>query len=155
MIEGLLRIPLRTHEDERGWLCELRRDSALPKPMVQTNLVFSKAGVIRGLHYHERGQDDLFLCIRGTARVVVLDRESGEAFTEDIGDENPVAIYVPGHNAHGYEALTDVLFCYHVTAEYDPSDPDEHTLPWNDPRVAGLWSTRTPILSPRDAAAGS
>jgi len=155
VIEGLLRIPLRTHEDERGWLCELRRDSALPKPMVQTNLVFSKAGVIRGLHYHERGQDDLFLCIRGTARVVVLDRESGEAFTEDIGDENPVAIYVPGHNAHGYEALTDVLFCYHVTAEYDPSDPDEHTLPWNDPRVAGLWSTRTPILSPRDAAAGS
>ena len=41
------------------------------------------------------------------ARVVVLDRESGETFTEDIGDENPVAIYVPGIHAHGYEALTD------------------------------------------------
>ena len=40
-------------------------------------------------------------------RVVVLDLESGETFTEDIGDENPVAIYVPGRCAHGFEALTD------------------------------------------------
>jgi dTDP-4-dehydrorhamnose 3,5-epimerase len=155
VIEGLRRIPLVRHEDERGWFCELRRDSALPKPMRQTNLSFSRAGVIRGLHYHERGQDDLFACVRGTARVVVLDRSTGEHFTEDIGESNPVAIYIPGSNAHGFEALTDILFCYHVTTEFDPSDPDEHTVPWNDPRVASLWSTTTPILSARDAAVES
>jgi dTDP-4-dehydrorhamnose 3,5-epimerase len=155
VIEGLLRIPLRLHEDERGWFCELRRDSALPKPMAQTNVSFSRAGVVRGLHYHERGQDDLFACLRGTARVVVLDLETGEHFTEDIGEENPVAIYVPGRCAHGFEALTDILFCYHVTVEYDPRDPDEHTVPWNDPRVAHLWSSSTPILSARDAVAES
>jgi dTDP-4-dehydrorhamnose 3,5-epimerase len=153
MIEGLLRIPLVLVEDERGWFCELRRDSVLPKAMVQTNLSFSRAGVVRGLHYHERGQDDLFACLRGTARVVVLDRETGETFTEDIGEENRVAIYIPGRHAHGFEALTDVLFCYHVSAEYDPANPDEHTIPWNDPRVAHLWSTSTPILSARDSAA--
>ena len=151
MIEGLVRIPLRLHEDERGWFCELRRDSVLPKPMRQTNVSFSKAGVVRGLHFHERGQDDLFACLRGTARVVVLDLETGETFTEDIGEENPVAIYVPGRCAHGFEALTDILFCYHVTVEYDPRDPDEHTVPWNDPRVAHLWSSSTPILAARDA----
>jgi dTDP-4-dehydrorhamnose 3,5-epimerase len=155
VIEGLRRIPLVQHEDERGWFCELRRDSALPKPMRQTNLSFSRAGVIRGLHYHERGQDDLFACVRGTARVVVLDRSTGEHFTEDIGESNPVAIYIPGSNAHGFEALTDILFCYHVTTEFDPGDPDEHTVPWNDPRVASLWSTTTPILSARDAAVES
>jgi dTDP-4-dehydrorhamnose 3,5-epimerase len=151
-VDGILRIPLRRYEDERGWFCELRRDSALPRPTVQTNLSFSRKGVIRGLHYHERGQDDLFTCLQGTARVVVLDRATGATFTEDIGDDNPVAIYVPGHNAHGFEALTDLLFCYHVTEEYDPDDPDEHGIPWDDDRVAHLWSTRTPILSPRDAA---
>jgi dTDP-4-dehydrorhamnose 3,5-epimerase len=155
VIEGLRRIPLVQHEDERGWFCELRRDSVLPKPMRQTNLSFSHAGVVRGLHYHERGQDDLFACLRGTARVVVLDRTTGEHFTEDIGESNPVAIYIPGTNAHGFEALTDILFCYHVTTEFDPSDPDEHTVPWNDPRVASLWSTTTPILSARDAAVES
>jgi dTDP-4-dehydrorhamnose 3,5-epimerase len=151
-VDGVLRIPLRRVEDERGWFCELRRDSTLPRPMVQTNLSFSQAGVIRGLHYHERGQDDLFACLSGTARVVVFDRESGASFVEDIGDENPVAIYVPGRHAHGFEALTDILFCYHVTEEYDPADPDEQGIAWNDPRVAHLWSTSTPTLSARDAA---
>jgi dTDP-4-dehydrorhamnose 3,5-epimerase-like enzyme len=155
VIEGILRVPIPKHEDERGWFSELRRDSGLPQPMRQTNIVFSKAGVIRALHYHARGQSDLFACLSGTARVVVLDRESGETFTEDIGDDNPVAIYIPGHHAHGYEALTDTLFCYHVTAEYDPADPDELNVPWNDPRVAHLWSTSTPILSARDAGAAS
>jgi dTDP-4-dehydrorhamnose 3,5-epimerase-like enzyme len=152
-MDGLIRVPLSTHEDERGWFCELRRDSRLPKAMVQTNLVFSHAGVVRGLHYHERGQDDLFACLRGNARAVVLDRETGETYTEDIGEENPVALYIPGHHAHGYEALTDILFCYHVTAEYDPADPDEHGICWADPRVRHLWRTDTPIVSPRDAAA--
>ncbi len=153
MIEGLLRIPLQRFEDERGWFAELMRAGRLPKQVRQSNLVFSRQGVVRGLHFHERGQDDLFACVRGMVRVVVLDRESGETFTEDIGDDNPVAIYIPGTKAHGYEALTDCLFLYHVTEEYDPADPDEQGVCWADPRVKHLWSTDAPILSPRDLAA--
>ena len=149
------RFPLRRHADERGWFSELARVSELPKPFRQANLSWSKRGVIRGLHYHERGQDDLFVCLQGMVRVVVLDRETGEVETEDIGDENPMAIYVPGRNAHGYEALTDALFCYLVTEEFDPNDPDEQNVPWNDPRVVHLWSTKSPILSARDTAAAS
>jgi dTDP-4-dehydrorhamnose 3,5-epimerase len=151
MIEGVELIPLRVWEDERGWLYELRRDSALPAPTRQTNISFSHAGVIRGLHYHERGQSDLFACLSGMARVVVLDRETGETMSVDIGDDNPVVVWVPGQLAHGFEALTDVLFCYHVTEEYDPADPDEHGLPWDDPRVVDLWQTKEPILSRRDS----
>jgi dTDP-4-dehydrorhamnose 3,5-epimerase len=142
---------LRRFEDERGWFSELRRDSLLPRPTVQTNVSLSRRGVIRGLHYHERGQSDLFACLSGMARVVVLDRETGETMSVDIGDDNPVAVWVPGQLAHGFEALTDVLFCYHVTEEYDPADPDEHGLPWDDPRVVDLWQTKEPILSRRDS----
>jgi len=145
-------IPLRRWEDERGWLSELARTSAFPKPIRQTNVSFSRQGTIRGLHYHERGQDDLFVCLQGRARVVALNRDTGESFSEDIGDGNYAAVYVPGNLAHGFEALTDVLMLYHVTEEYDPSDPDEHGLPWNDPRVVDLWSTKSPILSKRDQA---
>jgi dTDP-4-dehydrorhamnose 3,5-epimerase len=153
LLHGLQRFPLRRFEDERGWLVELRRESVLPRPTMQTNLSFSRQGVIRGLHFHERGQDDLFVCVQGTARVVVLDRGSGKTYTEDIGEDNPVALYIPGRHAHGFEALTDVLFLYHVTEEYDPADPDEHEIPWDDPRVKHLWSTTSPILSERDLAA--
>jgi dTDP-4-dehydrorhamnose 3,5-epimerase len=155
VIEGVEVLPLRRREDERGWFAELRRESALPAQTRQTNISFSRAGVIRGLHYHERGQDDLFACLQGTARVVVLDRKTGEVFTLDIGDDNPVAVWIPGRHAHGFEALTDLLFCYHVTEEYDPADPDEHAVPWDDPRVKHLWSTQSPILSSRDKSAGS
>jgi dTDP-4-dehydrorhamnose 3,5-epimerase len=146
------RFPLTRHEDERGWFAELMRASALPNPVRQANLSRSRKGVIRGLHYHLRGQDDLFVCLAGMVRVVVLDRSSGEVFTEDIGDDNPVAIYVPGVHAHGYEALTDCLFAYLVTEEYDAANPDENGVPWDDERIRHLWSTTSPLLSKRDAS---
>ena len=155
MIDGVEVYPLRPHEDERGWFMELMRSSNLPKPVKQSNLVFSRQGVIRGLHYHERGQSDLFACLSGMVRIVVLDRETGETLTLDIGDDNPVTVFVPGIHAHGYEALTDSLFLYHVTEEYDPADPDEREIAWDDSRVKHLWSTKSPILSSRDEAAAS
>jgi dTDP-4-dehydrorhamnose 3,5-epimerase len=152
VLRGIELVPLRYFADERGWFIEARRESWLAARTVQTNVSFSRKGVIRGMHYHERGQDDLFVCLTGSARVVVLDRASGDAFTIDIGEDNPVAVHIPGHYAHGFEALTDVLFCYHVTAEYDPAHPDELEIRWDDPRVKHLWSTETPILSARDAS---
>ena len=155
MIEGVEMFPLRQREDERGWFMELMRLSLLPQPVRQSNLVFSRKGVIRAMHYHERGQSDLFACVSGMVRVVVLDRTSGETFTVDIGDDNPFTVFIPGTHAHGYEALTDCLFLYHVTEEYDQADPDEHEIPWDDPRVKHLWSTQSPILSSRDEAAAS
>jgi dTDP-4-dehydrorhamnose 3,5-epimerase-like enzyme len=39
---------------------------------------------------------------------------------------------------------------YLVSEEYDPADPDENGIPWNDSRVVDIWSTRSPILSERD-----
>jgi dTDP-4-dehydrorhamnose 3,5-epimerase len=155
VIEGVEVIPLRRFDDSRGWFMEVRRESWLPKRSRQTNIAFTRRGVVKGLHYHERGQDDLFVCLQGTARVVLLDVDSGETFTVDIGERNPAAVYVPGRLAHGYEALTDVLFCYETTEEYDADDPDEHGIAWNDPRVRHLWSTQSPILSDRDAASAS
>lgn len=152
MIDGVRTIPLSLHEDERGWFAELIRASDLPKPIKQANLSRSRAGVVRGLHYHERGQDDVFVCLSGMVRIVILDRTTGETFTEDVGDDNRVAVYVPGIHAHGYEALTDCLFMYLVTEEYDAANPDEHSLAWDDERVRHLWSTSSPILSARDAS---
>lgn len=160
-IDGALLVPLRRHEDARGWFLEARRESWFRelggKPSAQTNIVWSRRGVIRGLHFHELGQDDLFFCALGMVRVVLFDRRPGSptegvAWSVDIGEDNPAAVYVPGRTAHGYEALTDCLFCYHVTHEYNPDD--ENTFPWDDDRVRHLWSTDRPILSDRDVAAG-
>ena len=154
-MNGVLVLPLRRFEDPRGWFMELRRESLLPDRTLQTNVSFSRAGTVRGLHFHQRGQSDLFVCIQGMIRVVALDRASGETFSVDVGDDNPAAVWVPGHHAHGFEALTDALVLYHVTREYDAADPDEHGIPWDDERVRHLWSTSSPILSDRDRVASS
>jgi dTDP-4-dehydrorhamnose 3,5-epimerase len=158
-IEGVRVVSIPRHADERGWFLESCRESwyeALGgKGSRQANLVWSRRGVIRGLHFHEHGQDDLFLCALGMVRVVLFDRREGSptrgaSWSRDIGEDASEAIYVPGRVAHGYEALTDCLFCYHVTHEYDVADPDEHGFRWDDDRVRHLWSTSTPILSARD-----
>ena len=44
------RVELRRFEDERGWFAEIARASQLPKPIRQTNLVWSRRGTIRELH---------------------------------------------------------------------------------------------------------
>ena len=154
-MNGVLVLPLRRFDDPRGWFMELRRESLLPDRTLQTNVSFSRAGTVRGLHFHERGQSDLFVCVQGMIRVVALDQDSGETFSADVGDDNPAAVWVPGHHAHGFEALTDALVLYHVTREYDAADPDEHGIPWDDERVRHLWSTSSPILSERDRDASS
>jgi dTDP-4-dehydrorhamnose 3,5-epimerase len=151
LVQGVELIPTPRYGDERGWFSELRRESLLPKRTVQTNVSYSRQGVVRGLHYHERGQDDFFVCLQGMVRIVVLDRATDDTFSVDIGDDNPMGVWVPGQHAHGFEALSDVLLCYQVTREYDRDDPDEQGVPWDDPRVKGLWSSSSPLLSERDA----
>ena len=77
-IDGALVVPLTKHEDSRGWFLEARKESWFRelggKPSLQTNIVYSRQGVIRGLHFHELGQDDLFYCAQGMVRVVLFDR---------------------------------------------------------------------------------
>ena len=154
MIDGLRRIPLKRFEDERGWFMELMRASLLPKPVKQSNLCVLAPGRDPRLSTTtSAARTTSSSASRAWCESSCSTAETGETFTEDIGDENPVAIYIPGTNAHGYEALTDCLFLYHVTEEYDPDDPDEHGIPWDDPRVVDLWSTKSPILSERDQAA--
>ena len=128
MISGVASPPARTSSRTSAagsW--RSGETSLLPQPTVQTNVSFSRKGVIRGLHFHERGQDDLFVCLTGTARVVILDRETGEAFAVDIGNENPVGGLRPGPPCARVRGAHRLLFCYHVTREYDPADPDEQS----------------------------
>ena len=82
----------------------------------------------------------------------MLDRETGETFTRGHRRRQPRRDLRPRRHAHGYEALTDCLFAYLVTEEYDAANPDEHGVPWDDERVRDLWSTQSPLLSARDTS---
>jgi dTDP-4-dehydrorhamnose 3,5-epimerase len=144
----------RVHADLRGRFLEIFRAAAMPAGFVQANHSYSAAGVLRGLHYHER-QADLWYLVTGRAQVALADlrgRDGAppvETFVLDAGE--PATVYVPPGVAHGYLALTPIDIIYWVTCEYDPSD--EHGVAWDDPTLAIPWQLDgDPIVSERDAA---
>jgi dTDP-4-dehydrorhamnose 3,5-epimerase len=102
--------------------------------------------VIKAFHWHQR-QDDLWYVAAGMARVVLFDRRPGSPTggrTQVVyaGEDNPVLILIPAGIAHGYQVLGDrpVLLFYTVTQCYDPADPDEERIPYDDPVIGFDWS---------------
>jgi dTDP-4-dehydrorhamnose 3,5-epimerase len=154
-IEGVRRRRNDVHEDERGSFTELWRAS-LTAPldgarMVQANLSRSRAGVLRGMHFHHR-QADLWRMVDGEATAVATDlraalaggQASSEAFEMRPGD----ALYIPPRVAHGFLARTDMALVYLVSHEYDGSD--EYGFAWNDPDAHIEWPSVPSIISARD-----
>ena len=150
------------HADQRGSFRELWRAGDFPdEPFVQANLSTSAAGVLRGLHLHQR-QDDLWIVAEGRAFVALVDLRpmldgTGNApriETRELGADEWVVI--PTGIAHGFLALDPLQLIYLVTNEYDGSD--ELGFAWDDPAVAVDWPPLAgtpdgrPILSERDSA---
>ncbi len=156
-IHGVKFARLRVFQDERGRFVETFRESWFPErtwDIFQTNRSDSKAGVLRGLHYHFR-QVDYWYAVNGRIRVALADlRPSSPTYlateTVEIGEGNEMGIFIPMGVAHGFVALTDATLTYIVDNYYDGSD--EHGVAWDDPTLAIDWGVENPILSPRDLA---
>jgi dTDP-4-dehydrorhamnose 3,5-epimerase len=139
--------PLVTHSDDRGYFREiLRDDDELLRRFGQTSVTKSYPGVIKAFHWHQ-DQDDLWYVSDGMARVVLYDQRDGsptKGETQVIyaGEDNPVLIYIPTGVAHGYQVLGNkpVVMFYHVTKSYNPAEPDEMRIPFDDPEIGFDWS---------------
>jgi dTDP-4-dehydrorhamnose 3,5-epimerase len=148
---------LVVRSDSRGSFAETYRREWLPsgaREMVQSNLSRSKAGVLRGMHYH-REQADYWVVIEGKAFVALLDLRSGspmegERRELEMDGENPSGLYIPPGVAHGFFARTDVTLLYLVDAYYRASASDEQGIAWDDPELGISWPESDPILSDRD-----
>lgn len=152
-IPGVRLAPLAVHSDERGAFMETFRASWFDAPdrFVQGNASFSKAGVLRGLHYHLR-QDDYWVVLRGRVAAGLADLRPAnariaEAHELRAGD----TIYIPSGVAHGFYAREEVALAYWVTAYYDGSD--ELGVRWDDPELDVPWPCERPLLSQRDREA--
>jgi dTDP-4-dehydrorhamnose 3,5-epimerase len=157
-IPGVMIAELRPFVDERGRFIETFRKEWFPQREwhnVQTNRSESRAGVLRGLHYHFN-QVDYWYVFGGCMRVGLADmRQSSPAYrqtlTIDIDAADNLGLFIPVGVAHGFLALTDVILFYIVDNYYDGSD--EHGLAWNDPQIVVPWNApTTPLISGRDAA---
>src|SRR4051812_17288765 len=113
VIDGVTVVPFKSFGDDRGYFFESYRRSWIPggREMVQGNCSFSKQGVLRGLHYHLK-QADLWAVPSGMVRAVLYDFRqssptSGALQVVEIGERNPVGLYIPKGVAHGFYAIED------------------------------------------------
>ena len=155
MIEGVKIKQLVIHKDSPdldqpdvtpGILMEvLRADEGLLAKFGQTVFTIAYPGTIKGFHYHEK-QDDLWFVATGRVAVVLHDLRANSATfkqTEVLyaGQDDYKLIVIPVGVVHGYKAVSaePVILFYHTTEVYDPKNPDEKRIAWNDPEIGFDW----------------
>lgn len=162
-LPGVVILEPRIFRDDRGHFLESYnadryREAGLPDRFTQDNVSFSKANVLRGLHYQlPNAQGKLVSALRGSVFDVAVDvRRGSPTFGRWVGvvlsDENMRQLYIPEGFAHGFAVMSDcAVFHYKCTAPYDPKS--EGSIAWNDPEIGIDWPIRNALLSPKDAAA--
>jgi dTDP-4-dehydrorhamnose 3,5-epimerase len=153
-IRGVYVVPLRAFADDRGYFFESFRRGWIPgiRDMLQGNVSFSRKGVLRGMHYHLK-QADFWLVPSGRVRAALCDLRTssptrGASEMLEMGDGNPIGLYIPKGVAHGFHALADSFMTYLVDEYYDNSD--ERGVRWDDPALGLSWGAERPIVSTRD-----
>ncbi|MEQ9320059.1 MAG: dTDP-4-dehydrorhamnose 3,5-epimerase [Polyangiaceae bacterium] len=159
-IPGPKLIHLDEHEDERGLVFEVHRqsryaDGGIDDTFVQDTCSRSRRGVVRGLHLQiPHDQSKLVMVLEGRVWDVAVDaRPDSPHRGRWVGVELGRArqFYIPPGFAHGFVALEDAVMLYKLSREWRPGD--DRTIAWNDPEIGIDWPLPCePILSPKDAA---
>jgi len=147
-IDGVEVLPLPMQRDGGGHVTDL-----LPSDGWQA--VSCRAGTLRGMHAHARG-DDLRIVVQGRAALGLHDLRPGSpterrsALLQLSGDEY-CAVRIPAGVAHGVYALSDALVLVGVSAR---GEDEELGCVWNDPGLGIEWPGEPQFLSDRDRHAG-
>ena len=149
VIEGVKVRKLRFLPDERGYLLEiLRSDWEEFERFGQVYMTAAFPGVVKGWHYHKI-QTDHFVCIHGTAKVVLFDRREGSPTQGEvseffIGERKPCLIKIPPGVVHGFKGVGQkVALIVNVPTElYNYEDPDEYRLPYDTDEIPYDWAVK-------------
>lgn len=139
MLNGLSLIPAKRYDDQRGFFTELYNEfqedipQELKAHLGQVNISYSRAGVIRGMHYQLDPPMGKYLrLIQGEILLVELDiRPNSPTFgkTETIylttekthfGEVKHFGVWIPVGFANGFFALSDSTIAYACTGHYNP-----------------------------------
>lgn len=149
MIDGVITKSLLAHRDDRGFFMELlREDDLIYGRFGQASLSMSYPGVIKAFHYHKK-QDDIWYFPYGDAQVVLHDMRKdsstyGKTDVYYMGEHALYLLFIPRGVAHGYRVLGEkpAYILYFTNLVYDPNNPDEYRIDYNDPAIGFDWKTR-------------
>lgn len=148
MIKDVAVKHLKRWCDDRGFFSEVIKDGEETFHEVkQTSYTETLPGVIKAFHWHKK-QWDVWFVIKGVAQVVLHDlREDSETKGETqaivCGEDNPMLISIPPGVAHGYRVLGPqrVGLLYHTSEAYNPKEPDEERIDFDDSSIGFDWTT--------------
>lgn len=151
MIQGVEVKNLKVIPDERGFLMEiLRSDDPIFERFGQVYITSCRKGIAKAWHYHKE-QSDHFVCLLGTALVVLYDMRKNSPTFGNVdefilksppSDENEsVLVKIPPQVVHGFTALNcDEARVLNIPTElYRYDDPDEYRLTWNSEEIPYNW----------------
>lgn len=159
-IEGLIEIIPAVFHDDRGWFTESHNSDTFKKNgldlnFVQDNLSFSKAGVIRGLHFQKDpyAQGKLVKVIQGEVLDVAVDIRPdsptfGHHYKVILSGSYQNLFYLPEGFAHGFLALKDSYLFYKCTKTYNKEA--DTGIAYDDPDIGIDWNHPNPIISEKD-----
>ena len=147
MIDGVEIKQLKQNADERGYLMELlRSDDEIFTKFGQCYVSLNYPEVIRAWHYHKK-QDDYFVVVKGMCKVGLYDMREGsptkgQAEAHYLGENNNIVLHIPIGVAHGYKTVgtEPSLLVNFPTEVYDPENPDEYRMAWDDKSIPFNWA---------------
>ncbi len=160
-LPGVKLIETDCFVDDRGYFKETwnqlnYREIGVHETFVQDNFSFSKANVLRGLHFQNpQGQGKLVSAVQGEIFDVAVDiRADSPHYKQWIGvilnDQNHHQLYIPPGFAHGFCVISDTaMVSYKCTTRYQSQT--EYCLRWDDSQIGIEWPISNPVLSDKDA----
>jgi len=148
MIQGVKIKKIKRFFDDRGFFSEIIKfGEETFKEVKQTSYTETYPGVIKAFHWHKK-QYDVWFPLKGNMQVVLYDtRKDSSTFKQTqviyAGEDKPLLILIPPRVAHGYRVLgaKRAGLLYHTSEVYDPQNPDEERIPFDDADVAFDWQT--------------
>jgi dTDP-4-dehydrorhamnose 3,5-epimerase len=159
-LKGLIEINPSIFRDQRGWFIESYNFETFEKHglnmhFVQDNLSFSKAGVLRGLHFQNEpfSQGKLVKVIQGEVLDVAVDIRAGsptfgQHYKVILSGEQQNLFYLPEGFAHGFLALKDSYLFYKCTKTYHKES--DSGIAFDDPELGIDWNYSNPVISEKD-----
>ena len=147
MIKGVEIKELTAHEDERGFFCEIIRnsDDFFKNRFGQLSHSMAHKGVFKAWHMHNKQTDWMYVAA-GDIKLVLYDtrkdsKTKGELQEILTGETHGrKAVKIPPGVAHGYKIINGPMHIVYVTdREYDPGD--ELRIPHDDPEIGYDWAS--------------
>lgn len=145
-IDGLLILKPKVFFDERGSFFESYSSTVFNTNdigdinFVQDNQVYSKPGVVRGLHFQNPpcAQGKLVRVVKGRVLDIAVDIRKGSPTygkhqIVELSEENGLQFWIPEGFAHGYVSLEESIFLYKCTNFYSPGY--DGIIKWDDPNL--------------------